>query len=60
MLEVVTDVGPGWKVETDWEILAQDAVAAAIGQTPHAEFAAMPSTASTAPPSTSWPWSSRA
>jgi len=42
MLEVVTDVGAGWKGDTNWEMLAQDAVAAAIEQTPHAEFATMP------------------
>jgi len=38
MLEVITDAGPDWPADTDWETLAQRAVCAALCQTPNGEL----------------------
>jgi len=42
MLEVITDAGPHWPANTDWEALAQRAAHAALCQTPNGELIGKP------------------
>lgn len=42
MLDVLTDVGPGWPEGVDWPVLAERAVRAALSQTPDGELIDQP------------------